>query len=177
MPSITWLLEPGLVVFLLLGGTIANRRRRCGQSRLSLGSPKDDKSLSDLEDALSSEDEESLSANDAAPPSFVFGTTSLKDRQSWRTRNIGLFGWKRSIATPDTRQYRGYFMSRMLYRYPFLIEAWYWFLVYWVCRIPSSFDTSMKRLFVDKHFCRLTNLHNRYIKLRVRLGLLESTKG
>lgn len=135
MPSISWLLEPALIVFLLLGGTVANRRRRCGQSRLSLGSPRDDKSLSDLEDALSSEDENSVYANDAAPPSSVFGTTSLEDRQSWRTRNIGLLGWKRSIATPDTRQYRGYFMSRMLYRYPFLIEAWYWFLIYWVCTI------------------------------------------
>lgn len=114
---------------------MANRRRRCGQSGLSLGSPKDDRSISDLEDGLSSE-EDSVSASDAAPPSSGFGNKSLRDSQGWRTRNIGLFGWKRSIATPDTRQYRGHFMSRILYRYPFLIEAWYWFLIYWVCRIP-----------------------------------------
>ena len=147
MPSVSWLLEPALVIFLLLGGTVANRRRRCGQSPLSLGSPRNGKPLSDLEDALSSEDEDSVYANDAALPSPAYSTTSLRDGQSWRTRNIGLFAWKRSIATPDTRQYRGYFISRMLYCYPFLIEAWYWFLLYWVCRISQSFDSSMRRLF------------------------------
>ena len=115
MPPTVWFFEPGLIVFLLLGGTIANRRRRCGQSRVRLGCPKDDQSISDLEDALSSEDEDSVYANDAAAPSSGFSTTSLRDRQSWRTRNVGIFGWERSIATPDTRQYRGYFSSRMLY--------------------------------------------------------------
>ena len=146
MPSVSWVLEPALIVCLLLGGTVANRRRRSGQSRLSLGYPRDDKSVSDLEDALSSEDEDSVYANNAAPPSSDFSTTSLRDRQSWQTRNIGLFGWKRSIATPDTRQYRGYLMSRVLYRYPFLIEAWYWFLIYWVCRIIRYFhETAFRR--------------------------------
>ena len=145
MPSISWLLEPALIVCLLLGGTVANRRRRCGQSRLSLGSPRYETVISDLEDALSSEDEDCVSANDAAPPSSDFSTISLRDRQSWRTRNIGIFGWKRSIATPDTRQYRGYLMSRMLYRYPFLIEAWYWFLIYWVCRTIRNFHETAIR--------------------------------
>lgn len=134
--SISWLLEPALIACLLLGGTAANRRRKCGQSRLSLGSPRDDKAVSDFEDGTSSEDEDSVYAYDAVPSSSDFSTAGLRDRQSWRTRNIGLFGWKRSIATPDTRQYRGCFMSRMLNRYPFLVEAWYWFLIYWVCRVP-----------------------------------------
>ena len=62
-------------------------------------------------------------------------------------------------------------MSRMVYRYPFLIEAWYWFLIYWVCIIPRSLDTSMKRLFADDQVSRLMNLDTRYIKLRVRLEL------
>ena len=149
MPSTVWYLEPALIVFLLLGGTVANRRRRCGQSRLSLGSLRDDKSTSDLEDALSSEDEDTVSANNTAPPSSDFSTISSRDRQSWRRRDIGMFGWKRSVITPSTRQYRGYFMSRMIYRYPFLIEAWYWFLIYWVCLILRSSDSSMKWLFGD----------------------------
>lgn len=164
MPSTVWFFEPALIVSLLLGGTIANRRRRCSQSRLRLGSPKDDQSISDLEDALSSEYEDSVYANDAAAPSPGFSTTSLRDRPNWRTRNVGIFGWKRSIATPDTRQYRGYFLSRMLYRYPFLIEAWYWFLIYWVCTIPRSSHTSMKRLFRDNKLSELTNFNIRYTK-------------
>ena len=176
MPSTVWYLEPALIVFLLLGGTVANRRRRCGQSRLSLRSLRDDKSISDLEDALSSEDEDSISANNGAPPSSDVNTTSLRDRQSWRARDIGIFGWKRSVITPDTRQYRRYFMSRMIYRYPFLVEAWYWFLIYWVCLILRSSDSSMKRLFADNQVPRLMNLDNRYTKSRVRLEPLESTK-
>ena len=176
MPSIIWLLEPALIVCLLLGGTVANRRRGCGRSRIRLGSPRDDHSIPSLEDALSSEDEDSVYANDAAAPSSIFSTTSLEDRQRWRRRNIGILGWKRSIATPETRQYRGYFMSRMIYRYPFLIEAWYWFLIYWVCMIPRSSDTFMERLFADNQVSRLTNLDIRYIELRVRLEPLESTK-
>ena len=136
MPSTVWFLEPALIVFLLLGGTVANRRRRCSYSRIHFGTPKDDQSISSFEDGLSSDDEGSVYANDNAVPSCVFSITGLRDKQSWRTRNIGIFGWKRSIATPDTWQYRGCFMSRMLYRYPFLIEAWYWFLIYWVRRIP-----------------------------------------
>lgn len=177
MPSTISFLKPALVVFLLLGGTVANRRRRYSQSRISLGTPRGDQSISSLEDAFSSEDEDSVYTNDAAAPSYVFGITSLGDRQSWRTRNVGICGWKRSVATPDTRRYRRYFMSRMIYRYPFLIEAWYWFLIYWVCLILGSSDTSMKLLFADNQVPRLTNLDKRYIKSRVRLEPLESIKG
>ena len=176
MPPTAWFFEPALIVCLLIGGTVANRRRRCSQSRVRLESPKDDQSISDLEDALSSEDEDSAYANDAAAPSFGFSTTSLRYRQSWRTRYIGIFGCKRSIATPDTRQYRGYFLSRMLYRYPFLIEAWYWFLIYWVRILPRPSYSSIKRLFRDNKISELTNLDIRYTKLRVRLEHLESTK-
>ena len=176
MPPTAWFFEPALIVCLLLGGTVANRRRRCSLSRVCLGSPKDDQSISDLEDALSSEDEDFVYANDAAAPSTGFSTTSSRDRQIWRTRNVGIFGWEKSIATPDTRQYRGYFLSRMLYRYPFLIEAWYWFLIYWVCTIPRSSHSSMKRLFRDNKLSELTNFDIRYTKLRVRLEHLESTK-
>ena len=70
MPSVIWLLEPALVVFLLLGGTVANRQRGCGQSRSGLRSPRDDQPIPDLEDALSSE-KDSLYANDAAAPSSL----------------------------------------------------------------------------------------------------------
>ena len=173
MPSTVWFLEPTLIVFLLLGGTVANRRRT---SRVDLEAPKDNQSISSLEGGISSDNESLIYSNDAAVPFSVFGTTGLRDRPSWRTRNVGIFGWKRSIATPDTRQYRGYFLSNMLYRYPFMIEAWYWFLIYWVCLFPRASDTFMRRLFVDNKVSRLTSLDTRYTKSRVRLELSESTK-
>jgi hypothetical protein len=50
----------------------------------------------------------------------------------WRYRRIGLWGMKTNVVTPNTRRSKGYFLSRLLERFPFLVKCWYWALVYWV---------------------------------------------
>lgn len=59
----------------------------------------------------------------------VNGTSQLPRR---RERTLRLFGWERTITTPNTEVFRDRAISRLLRRFPFLVEAWYWALIYWV---------------------------------------------
>lgn len=53
----------------------------------------------------------------------------------WRKRSINILGFKREFVTPNTRQFESRLLSRLLKKFPFLVEAWYWALIYWVsCR-------------------------------------------
>jgi hypothetical protein len=45
-------------------------------------------------------------------------------------------GYRKEIVSPNTRQFQDYFLSRLLKKFPFLVEAWYWALIYWV-RFPQ----------------------------------------
>jgi hypothetical protein len=44
-------------------------------------------------------------------------------------------GMKKEVVSPNTRQFQDYFLSRLLKKFPFLVEAWYWALIYWVSLI------------------------------------------
>ena len=138
MAAPAWFWEPALITFLLLGGTIANRRRKNRHSCQRFKCARENQSRCDLEDGLSAPEEENFSHDeDGVAPTITFSTISLiseSDCPKWRMRSVGVFGWTRNVLTPNTRQYCGYFMSRILYRYLFLIEAGYWFLIYWVCQ-------------------------------------------
>ncbi|KIW97903.1 uncharacterized protein Z519_01487 [Cladophialophora bantiana CBS 173.52] len=55
------------------------------------------------------------------------------DRQRhWRHRELSVFGLKRTIRTPDTAVFRNRMLSRVLLRFPFLVEIIYWALIYGV---------------------------------------------
>ncbi|KAI5291868.1 hypothetical protein KEM54_003723 [Ascosphaera aggregata] len=58
---------------------------------------------------------------------------------SWRTREVIIFGWKKKMTTPNTARFRNHLLSRLLARFPFLVEAWYWALVYWTYQIGRAF--------------------------------------
>lgn len=63
---------------------------------------------------------------------------------TWRTREVSVFGWKKKMVTPNTARFRNHLLSRLLAKFPFLVEAWYWALVYWVCyllKIQLLFDS------------------------------------
>ena len=49
-----------------------------------------------------------------------------------RLRKVELLGWKKIVTTPNTLVFRDRFLSRVLQKFPFLAEAWYWALIYWV---------------------------------------------
>ena len=126
-------LEPLIVVSLLTGGTIINRNKRASvsasfqRSRGTFGDPFDHR----LERGISRS-----SSSDALYKSSDSGLTSpslLPDIESrWRRREVGLLSWRKSVTCPNTRVYRGSILSRILRRFPFLVEAWYWALIYWV---------------------------------------------
>jgi hypothetical protein len=40
--------------------------------------------------------------------------------------------------SPNTKRFQDYFLSRLLKKFPFLVEAWYWALIYWVSKLASS---------------------------------------
>ena len=132
-------LEPLVVVSLLAGGTIVNRNTQASissslrPSKESLRDPFDDH----LEDGLSRDN-----SSDTLYKSVDSGLISpslLPDTESrWRRREIGILSWKKRVTSPNTRVYRGTLLSRILHRFPFLVEAWYWALIYWVSRQESK---------------------------------------
>ncbi|KIW34252.1 hypothetical protein, variant [Cladophialophora immunda] len=55
------------------------------------------------------------------------------DRQRhWRERELSLFGLKTTIQTPNTAVFRDRMFSKVLLRFPFLVEIVYWALIYGV---------------------------------------------
>jgi len=58
----------------------------------------------------------------------------------WRERKV--FG--RMARSRNTAVWRDTKISRFIARYPFVVEVWYWLLVYWVC-IQSAFP-SVRRI-------------------------------
>jgi hypothetical protein len=51
---------------------------------------------------------------------------------SWRERDIGILGLQRRIRSPNTAIFQNRLLSRLLRKFPFLVECWYWALIYWV---------------------------------------------
>jgi hypothetical protein len=50
----------------------------------------------------------------------------------WRRRTLRVGALRKEVITPNTRQFKDHFLSRLLERFPFLVECWYWGLIYWV---------------------------------------------
>ncbi|OAP65772.1 hypothetical protein AYL99_01744 [Fonsecaea erecta] len=50
----------------------------------------------------------------------------------WRHRELSLLGLKTTVQTPDTAVFRNRMSSKVLLRFPFLIEIVYWALIYGV---------------------------------------------
>lgn len=129
-------LEPLTVIVLLFGGTWINRRKEYSNKPSKAGArahyfPSFD-SVSDLdadeETGLRSAADKCAYA-ESRPPSH-----SLRKlhEESWRTRTIAIGPYKVEVPSPNTATFRNRTLSRLLYRLPFLVECWYWALVYWV---------------------------------------------
>lgn len=92
----------------------------------------------------------------------------LNQERPWRIRRIGLWLWKGEIITPNTTKFRNRRFSRFFRRFPFLVECWYWTLVYWVCALYTSYNdlrrnsvyVFMLTVYTDISNC--TGLHRSY---------------
>lgn len=138
-------LEPLVVVSLLVTGTVINRDKffwlstrpsTIHEQRFNKKSDDTRKIPGDLESGHSTP----ISPTDVTPHSGFLRIHSptqtiherLDSSEKWRQRTLRLWGWSKVIKSPNTRVFQDRFLSRMLRRYPFLIEAWYWALIYWV---------------------------------------------
>jgi hypothetical protein len=134
MGSVSAVAEPLVVILLLFGGTWINRDFNPGRSRRR---PADQRRFSgdDLEHGGKG-DRDGLVDNPldsrSTSPSLL-----ASEEPKWRKRSIGVWGLRKQVTTPNTGRFRGYFVSRLLERFPFLVECWYWALIYWVSESQS----------------------------------------
>ncbi|KAL6709131.1 hypothetical protein ACN47E_001947 [Coniothyrium glycines] len=124
-------IEPLVVVTLLFGGTWVNRNteyRLFGRKRVYSRSPRSSSPQSASESGRSS------------PASSVSLLAHIDDQPQWRKREISILGMKQEVLSPNTRRFQDYFLSRLLQKFPFLVEAWYWALIYWVYQLGRAFS-------------------------------------
>ncbi|KAI3390369.1 hypothetical protein diail_9943 [Diaporthe ilicicola] len=173
-------LEPLIVVSLLAGGTIINRdrpgsgRRRTYEkgTRSSSSSPKRSFAADSLEGESArrwsgdGDDSVPLSPWSAGASSTTLlsqGDDDLGPR--WRQRTLRLWKWEKKIVTPNTEVFEDRLLSRVLRRLPFLVEAWYWALIYWVYQIGRAIGAlAMDETTVDvarRHALQLIHLEQR----------------
>lgn len=113
--------EPLVVVTLLFGGTWVNRNKDYKLFARRRDYPSSPRSASP--------DSESGRASLSSSDSLLAG---IDEVPKWRTRELRVFGFRKEVASPNSRRFRDYFLSRLLKKFPFLVEAWYWALIYWV---------------------------------------------
>lgn len=127
-------LEPLVVVTLLFGGAWINRSRDGTASR----QPTRWQAVYDP----FNKDEEGLDINQArlTPSKRSLSPSLLPSQEStWRDRELRFLGYTRIVHTPNTAVFRTRFLSRVLQKFPFLAEAWYWALIYWVYQLGRAF--------------------------------------
>ncbi|GLA59507.1 integral membrane protein [Aspergillus piperis CBS 112811] len=133
-------LEPLTVIVLLFGGTWINRttgsfparRTRRRSSIPSRGSSPDA-----TESGLSTP-----TAKDGLLSRRLSSSSSalLQDGQSrWRKRQLGIFSSTLEVTSPNTIVFQDRLLSRLLRKFPFLVECWYWALVYWTYQLGRAF--------------------------------------
>ncbi|OAP59777.1 hypothetical protein AYL99_04779 [Fonsecaea erecta] len=140
-------LEPLAVVVLLFGGAWINRAPdsfSSSRSPLTFSFEEDDTDVPDLPlaravDGDADADVENLHisrSKRSLSPSLL---PSQEDK--WRERELKIsgLGYRRVIQTPNTAVFRHRLLSRILHKFPFLVEAWYWALIYWVYQLGRAF--------------------------------------
>ncbi|KAG6002196.1 hypothetical protein E4U21_003327 [Claviceps maximensis] len=132
-------LEPLVVVTLLFGGAWLNRNRdyNLRESRPTWA-PVDGSFKKSDEFQKRDPSQESIvpcsesSLDQSALP-------SLYDPFTQRRRRINIFGYERFVTSPNTLVFKDRFLSRVLRKFPFLVEAWYWALIYWLYQLGRAF--------------------------------------
>lgn len=123
-------IEPAIVVVLLFGGTYFNRN-----TGYSLWSRRTRRSFSASSPTNSSRanSPDSMTSSDGLLEAGYAGSKPLSEREPrWRRREVRVLGFRRDVVSPNTQLFKDYFLSRLLRKFPFLVEAWYWALIYWV---------------------------------------------
>lgn len=130
-------LEPLVVVTLLFGGAWFNRNKdynfREGRDAWASIDGTFKKTDEFVKRNLS---QESLSSSES---SWSHSTPLIYDPTTRRQRKLSILGYEKVVSTPNTLVFRDRFLSRVLQKFPFLVEAWYWALIYWVYQLGRAF--------------------------------------
>ncbi|KAI5857518.1 PAP2 superfamily-domain-containing protein [Tricharina praecox] len=128
--------EPVIVASILFGACFYTRRRNFNVS----GKQSSRYALLD-QDSNSSQDtigqDETLKYEEDDTDSDYFATTS-KHASSKRRPFCGT-----TILTPNTSQFANNWHSRMLYKFPFFIEMFYWIVTYFVYRLTHIMSQAL----------------------------------
>ncbi|KAL6875449.1 PAP2 superfamily domain-containing protein [Trichoderma longibrachiatum] len=164
-------LEPFVVVSLLFGGAWFNRNKDYdfwkGTQGWAGGSKRSDdfggkRGLTET----SSPRSPPWSSGSSSP------TLGSDDGSPWslttRRRNVRILGFKTMVTTPNTLVFKDRFLSRVLQKFPFLVEAWYWALIYWVYQLGRAF-TAVTIVQGTVHVARKHALE--LVHLEQRLGI------
>jgi hypothetical protein len=140
MGGIGAIAEPLVVVTLLFGSTWINRDPNPGRKRRPRDVRRISEGVEDLETGRNPRERETDLLMDEGDVESSSSSPSLLPNQEpkYRMRTVGAWGVRRQVTTPNTRRFKGYFLSRLLERFPFLVECWYWALIYWGRLMPAS---------------------------------------
>ncbi|KAK4117119.1 integral membrane protein [Canariomyces notabilis] len=143
--------EPIVVISLLAFGTFINRNKSQHgyglSSTSSLSSRRvywqatkhdPEPSLGFLEKGRRSDSQEPLSTPGSSRSSSEADLTIHVDSLNKRKRTLRFLGWEREVTTPNTSVFKDRFLSRVLQQLPFLVEVWYWALIYWVYQLGRA---------------------------------------
>ena len=125
-------LEPLVVVSLLFGGAYFNRNKDYDFSQGKSGWTGDSshKKTDERQNGRSSSaDSWSSSSSPTLLPHEI---------PTLRRRKLQIFGYRRIVSTPNTLVFKDRVLSRVLQKFPFLAEAWYWALIYWVYQVGRA---------------------------------------
>ncbi|KAF2635253.1 hypothetical protein P280DRAFT_501999 [Massarina eburnea CBS 473.64] len=128
--------EPLVVLTLLFGGTWVNRNTRYrlfDRHRSHASSSSSYSSASSSSDSTPRCSSSLLDGNRVSSPSL-----SAEQEPYWRKREIRILGWRKEVSSPNTKRFEGSFLSRLLRKFPFLVEVWYWSLIYWVYQLGRA---------------------------------------
>lgn len=132
-------LEPLAVVVLLFGGAWINRTTDFPFSSTRSG---DDEPLL-VAHAVQSGDDLNLAEAQLTKSKRSLSPSLLPSQETkWREREIRIMGYRTVVETPNTAVFRNRPLSRLLHKFPFLVEAWYWALLYWVRAQKKDTNTS-----------------------------------
>ncbi|CAG8079964.1 unnamed protein product [Penicillium olsonii] len=152
------ILEPLVVLVLLFGGTWINR----------VVSPSNPRRNSNLPRAASSDSLESGFSTSTKDGLLGSRSPSPLPAENWHKRQVSLLGVNWEVTSPNTAVFQDRLLSRVLRKFPFLVECWYWALVYWTYQLGRAFTAvTLKDDTVDiarRHALQLINVE---IKLGV----------
>ncbi|KAL3465352.1 hypothetical protein BJX64DRAFT_252989 [Aspergillus heterothallicus] len=133
------ILEPLVVIVLLFGGSWINRTVGAFPSARSARRKSSDRVRGGSPDSLESGLFSPTAKDDLLSTRSLSPTSSLFRQETWRKRPFGILSWTWEVTSPNTAVFQDRLLSRLLRKFPFLVECWYWALVYWTYQLGRAF--------------------------------------